>query len=278
MNIPEECISHVKSVQTELQTTQEDLQLANSHLKTAQKKFTQEDNIKLHEIDTLKKNILRLEQERGEEGFRQQQRMNSLSSDHSDVIDAFVRLTSEYENNLQYFEDRLATYNRILDLLKKPEIPPFANYRDGIMSSIFLTNSEDPGPTLERYKKRDEKRRERDRGKIDDIREEITQRSKTDPFMTRERRQSNLAELPVEAEESQDKGLVKELVRKFQKPNNEEETFGFVNEHGHALGGGSRKGRRRKTSKKIRKRGNNKSKKVNKGSGSKKSNKKNNVN
>ena len=42
--------------------------------------------------------------------------------------------------------------------------------------------------------------------------------------------------------------------------------------------GGSRKGRRRTTSKKFRKRGNNKSKKVNKGSGSKKSNKKNNVN
>ena len=275
MSIPEECTSYVKSVQSELQKTQDDLQLAESHLKTAQKKFTHENDKLQIQIQTLKKKILRLEQARGAEGFRQQQKMNSLSYKHSDVIDAFVKLTSEYENYLQYFEERLATYNRILDLLKnqKQKIT-----RDNIMYHIFNTAPEDPGPTLERYKKRDEKRRERDRGKIDDIREEITQRSKTDPFMTRERRQSNLAELPVEADESQDKGLVKELVRKFQKPNNEEETFGFVNEHGHALGGGSRKGRRRKTSKKFRKRGNNKSKKVNKGSGSKKSNKKNNVN
>ena len=174
MSIPEECTSYVKSVQSELQKTQDDLQLAESHLKTAQKKFTHENDKLQIQIQTLKKKILRLEQARGAEGFRQQQKMNSLSYKHSDVIDAFVKLTSEYENYLQYFEERLATYNRILDLLKnqKQKIT-----RDNIMYHIFNTAPEDPGPTLEKYKTKDETKRETFKGKIVEIKEEITQRS-----------------------------------------------------------------------------------------------------
>jgi hypothetical protein len=114
------------------------------------------------------------------------------------------------------------------------------------------------------------------KAEIVQLKKKLEERAENDPFMTRAGQPSNSAaqlNLPVEAEGPQDTSLVKGLVEKFESKKG---PFGLVNIN--QLGGGSRKGRRRKTSKKIRKRGNNKSKKVNKGSGSKKSNKKNNVN